>query len=406
MVCKALKTLVLSLIVLISYQSVFAERSAQLATELESVTLQIEHLEERARRSNARVRQLERNIAAKRAEVKKLQEDIKEHSVLKETITSQISQIRDEIIEIRRGLREKIINYQARLVQLHKIRQQTMISSIFTARDLNTFLTRFEMVKYLLRNDLDLISNLREQGRAQHQKYLRQQKKQKHLAVVAKSLEEKSQKLENESASIGAMLSTVKLERKLLKDRQARLQATRDNIEKSILEIESQQDKKEIESALAHALAHAPALPAVEKKKARPLPDTAPEGAVLMNFSWPVSEEYIEGIRQVIQGDNKNLVVSFNNPTEILATGRGKVLYRGVIAGLGNVVILAHQRGFSTVYGNLDEIWVGLSEVIEKHQPVGKISSIDKSLHFEIRFGGRRHAPLEYLPPKRTVSSQ
>jgi lipoprotein NlpD len=70
--------------------------------------------------------------------------------------------------------------------------------------------------------------------------------------------------------------------------------------------------------------------------------------------------------------------------------------------GYGNVVILRHDLGYSTIYGHLNVIMVKEGEAVRQGQPIGGIGSTGKStgphLHFEIRHDGRPFDPLRVLP--------
>ncbi len=70
--------------------------------------------------------------------------------------------------------------------------------------------------------------------------------------------------------------------------------------------------------------------------------------------------------------------------------------------GYGNVVVLRHDLGYSTIYGHLNVIMVKEGEAIRKGQPIGGAGSTGKStgphLHFEIRHEGKPFDPLPILP--------
>jgi len=105
------------------------------------------------------------------------------------------------------------------------------------------------------------------------------------------------------------------------------------------------------------------------------------------------------GAQQSGDESSAALQIKVSAGTEIMATAKGKVLYKGTISGLGDVIIIGHQRGFSTVYAKLDNIWVGLNQIVEKGETIGQIAGgRNQALHFEIRFGGKKQLPLPYLP--------
>ncbi len=70
--------------------------------------------------------------------------------------------------------------------------------------------------------------------------------------------------------------------------------------------------------------------------------------------------------------------------------------------GYGNVVVLRHDVGYSTIYGHLSLIMVREGEAVRQGQAIGGAGSTGKStgphLHFEIRHDGNPFDPLPVLP--------
>ena len=70
--------------------------------------------------------------------------------------------------------------------------------------------------------------------------------------------------------------------------------------------------------------------------------------------------------------------------------------------GYGNYCIIDHGNGFSTLYGHARNIYVKNGQHVKRGQTIGEVGSTGTStgahLHFEIRIGGERVNPLNYLP--------
>ncbi len=88
--------------------------------------------------------------------------------------------------------------------------------------------------------------------------------------------------------------------------------------------------------------------------------------------------------------------------TDVLAAREGVVTRAGWDAQLGLVVVIAHDDGYSTVYGHLESISVALRERVRSAMIIGKVGSTGLStgphLHFEIRLGGTPKDPESLLP--------
>jgi murein DD-endopeptidase MepM/ murein hydrolase activator NlpD len=87
--------------------------------------------------------------------------------------------------------------------------------------------------------------------------------------------------------------------------------------------------------------------------------------------------------------------------TPVLAADTGVVSYEGWNGGYGNVVILTHGNGYSTLYAHLSGFAVGGGNRVNRGQPIGYEGSTGYStgphLHFEVRINGAYQNPLSYL---------
>ena len=88
---------------------------------------------------------------------------------------------------------------------------------------------------------------------------------------------------------------------------------------------------------------------------------------------------------------------------EVKAAMDGEViLARSSAAGYGNVVVLRHNPGFSTIYGHMSVIIAREGEAVRQGQAIGGVGSTGRStgphLHFELRHNGKPLDPLPHLP--------
>lgn len=91
------------------------------------------------------------------------------------------------------------------------------------------------------------------------------------------------------------------------------------------------------------------------------------------------------------------------NYQEVKAAMDGEViLARNSNTGYGQLVVLRHEGGFSTIYGHLNVIIAKEGDAVRQGQAIGGVGSTGKStgphLHFEVRHDGRPIDPLPLLP--------
>jgi len=79
----------------------------------------------------------------------------------------------------------------------------------------------------------------------------------------------------------------------------------------------------------------------------------------------------------------------------------GKVVWSGPFRGYQNLVILDHGKGSLSVYGNLDEVFVIVDDVIESAYTLGTVAWDDVEqralFYFETRYNKKAVDPLQWL---------
>lgn len=89
--------------------------------------------------------------------------------------------------------------------------------------------------------------------------------------------------------------------------------------------------------------------------------------------------------------------------TNFIAANDGVVIKAGWNYAYGNMVIVDHGGGVSTLYAHGSEILVELGQEVEKGEPVLKVGSTGYSTgphaHFEIRINGEYVDPMNFVKP-------
>ena len=125
----------------------------------------------------------------------------------------------------------------------------------------------------------------------------------------------------------------------------------------------------------------------------------------ICNFIWPVRGRITSpyGMRVISGRKDFHAGIDIGGPTgtNIVAAESGRVSYAGYMRGFGNVIILSHDGGYSTVYGHNSVNLVKKGQYVNKGSIIGKVgrtgNATGSHLHFEIRLGGNPVNPLSYL---------
>jgi murein DD-endopeptidase MepM/ murein hydrolase activator NlpD len=125
------------------------------------------------------------------------------------------------------------------------------------------------------------------------------------------------------------------------------------------------------------------------------------------SLSWPVSGPVVSpfGYRiHPILGYKKlhtgiDIAVGYGVP--IHSAAAGTVIYASWMGGYGNVIIVDHGDGLSTLYAHQSSLAVGNGVRVSRGQTVGYVGSTGFStgphLHFEVRVNGTPVDPMGYL---------
>ncbi len=113
-------------------------------------------------------------------------------------------------------------------------------------------------------------------------------------------------------------------------------------------------------------------------------------GAITSSFGPQATREHHEGID--IDGVKGQVV---------RAAAAGRVLWAGTERGYGNLVIIDHGDGVSTLYAHASRLLVGPDEVVEAGEPVAEVGDTGNArgahLHFEVHRNGQPVNPLPLL---------
>jgi murein DD-endopeptidase MepM/ murein hydrolase activator NlpD len=118
-------------------------------------------------------------------------------------------------------------------------------------------------------------------------------------------------------------------------------------------------------------------------------------------FIWPAVNHFLSGYD--FSSSHLGIDISAGLGAPIFAADSGVVVTAGWnSSGYGNVIMIDHGNGYSTVYGHLSQINVSLCSGVSQGQTIGLAGSTGNStgahLHFEVRLDGGYVNPWYVLP--------
>ncbi len=127
------------------------------------------------------------------------------------------------------------------------------------------------------------------------------------------------------------------------------------------------------------------------------LPNTWPaDGALTSGFGWR-RDPYYRSMRF-----HSGVDVAGPTGEPVFAAADGLVASSEYTQGYGNMIIIDHGFGISTLYAHCSRREVRVGDRVEAGDRIGRIGSTGRStgphLHFELHIDGSAHDPLKYLP--------
>jgi lipoprotein NlpD len=148
-----------------------------------------------------------------------------------------------------------------------------------------------------------------------------------------------------------------------------------------------------------------PLTPAAKEVTVPATPPQPPPAGPTPKFQWPVKGKIVTPYGDGPNGQKSDGVdIAVQKGTSVHAAERGKVVYVGnEVARYGNLVLVQHDAGYITAYGNNDQVLVKKDDAVKKGQIIAKAGSSGEAtsprLHFEIRRGGNKTIdPMTMLP--------
>lgn len=314
------------------------------------------------------LKSLESDIFTVEAQINSLNERIK-------YLEDSISSLKKDIEENERELQEKSDILGKRLVYMYEEGDVSYLEVLLDATDVKDFLTRYDMLSMIVDSDVKLIESIEEQRAELDLQKSELEVKQKELVSIREEQETKKNSLNEKKELKEDYLSSVRSEAKAYEQALAELEQASNQLEAMIRQIQS-------------------------------------GGSTVVGsgiYTWPtpgysnITSSYGMRYHPVLKTRKMHTGVDIGAPmgANIVAADSGTVIFAGWMNGYGNVIVLDHGNGMSTLYAHQSSFAVSNGATVVKGQTIGKVGSTGWStgphLHFEVRINGAYTDPLPYI---------
>ena len=368
-----------------------AETAAELQQKLQDARSKIDAAKKQKTSLNQQISGLDGRLAAIQKRLDGLGGQIAavedRLSVTREKLTVLRKELRLkklELVEAQARLELEQKNFAARAVLSYKSEDLDYVDVVLASSSFEDLISRVNVIHDLLGGNNALVGGLesaRDEVDAERDAIGR---RESAVAAATRVLQDKSDELAALRAAQAASQAAA------LAVRQQKSGALK-GVNRDLAELERQENQLLAESAAIAGV----------------ITGSSGSGSGSGSLSWPVSGPVTSpfGWRiHPILGYKKfhtgiDLGVGYGVP--IHAAGSGTVIYATWMGGYGNVIIIDHGNGLSTLYAHQSSLAVGTGAHVTRGQTVGYVGSTGFStgphLHFEVRVNGNPVDPMGYL---------
>jgi murein DD-endopeptidase MepM/ murein hydrolase activator NlpD len=160
----------------------------------------------------------------------------------------------------------------------------------------------------------------------------------------------------------------------------------------------------QLEAQEAHLEAEQREIAAIARRSIPPVPSIPKPGLPVPRaggWVWPAHGRVTSGFGPRWGRMHSGIDIGASTGAPIVASRSGTVLYARAMRGYGNVVIIGHGGGLTTVYAHQSAILARFGQRVAQGQQIGRVgcsgSCTGPHLHFEVRLNGIPRNPRRYL---------
>lgn len=350
------------------------------ATDLQT---EREELQKQINDANGQLEDVQSELSENLQQVQKLDEKISTSQQELEEINTKIAELQTSMEEVEAKLEEAEENYKKqkelldnRLIAVYESSDTQYLDVILSSRSVSEFLSNYFLITELATKDTELLEEMQEkkQGIENSKKQIENTKEQ--LATMKANQTKTAKVLENTKTVRENFISK-------LSEQEKSIQEQIDEYNTRFAEINSEILKMAMDGIDTQYIGG---------ELAWPVP-----GYTRISSKYGMRTHPITGVYKLHTGVDISAPMGAN----FIAANDGIVTKAGYNSAYGNMVIIDHGGGVSTLYAHGSEILVQVGQTVKRGEVVLKVGSTGYSTgphaHFEVRLNGVVTDPMPYI---------
>lgn len=367
------------------------------SNNLTDLQTQQQEIQNQLTETNEELEQVQSQLSENLQQIEKLDEKIRESENTIAELDTQVQQLQDEIASIQSQLDVAEKNYEKqkeimekRLVAIYEAGDTKYLDVLLKSSNLSDFLSSYYLITEIASVDKDLLNDVEAEKKEIELSKQKLEKNQETLATALKTQTQTATVLQNTMTLRENYLARLSDEEKAKQAQIDEMTQQYEDINNQILELAKQGlDTSYIGGVLAW-----------------PVP-----GYTKITSNYGMRVHPITGQYKLHTGVDISAPIGAN----FVAANDGIVTKAGYNTAYGNMVIIDHGGGISTLYAHGSEILVTVGQTVKQNEAVLKVGSTGYSTgahaHFEVRINGVVTNPIPYItnglvPGSETEDSQ
>ena len=344
---------------------------------------QREDLQNQINDANGQLEDVQNELSENLQQVQKLDEKIESSNKELEEINTKISKLQASMNEVQAKLKiaEENFNNQKekldnRLIAVYESSDTEYLDVILSSRSISEFLSNYFLITELAKHDTELLEDM-------------QSKKNE--------IQKSKDRLENDKKELGIIKANQSKTAKILENTKTVRENYISKLSNSEKEIQAKIDEYNAQFAAINdeilaMVQYGIAAEYIGGELAWPVP-----GYTRISSKYGMRTHPITGVYKLHTGTDISAPMGAN----FIAANDGIVTKAEYNGAYGNMVIIDHGGGVSTLYAHGSEILVQVGQTVKRGEPVLKVGSTGYSTgphaHFEVRLNGVVTDPMPYI---------
>lgn len=354
-------------------------RKNELNQQISEANEQVENIEIELTETLQQIDNLEQKITTYQAQIDEVSKNLEE-------VQTQIVQIEEKLKNLENNYKIQRETFQNRIIAQYEAGDIQYLDVLLSSNTLSEFISNYYLIGEIAKYDRNLLDNIDRQKNEIENIKLTLTEKEKSLNTLKTNKENTAVALENAKVIKNSYAKQLTAEEKETQEKIAGYQRELDNLEAQIVAITSIK---------------------------------VGEDYVGGEFAWPapgystITSKYGMRVHPILKTYRVHSGTDIAMPTGayIIAANDGVVTKAGYsTAGYGNMVLIDHGGGVSTLYGHGSEILVQTGQTVKRGDIIMKAGSTGWStgphLHFEVRINGQHVDSLPYITGKKIETEE